>query len=129
MMSDLRVCLAKLNLLVDLGIRISIDDFGTGYSSLYYLKNLPIDSLKIDRSFIHDITHDSSDAQIVETIILMARNLGIDVVAEGVETAEQLALLTRFHCEQILGYYSSRPLPLEDHISSLAAQKRPCAAA
>jgi len=129
MMTDLQACLAKLNLLVDHGIRVAIDDFGTGYSSLYYLKNLPIDSLKIDRSFIRDITHDSSDAQIVETIILMARNLGIDVVAEGVETAEQLALLTRFRCEQVQGYYYSRPLPLEDLASYLVAQEGRCAAA
>jgi diguanylate cyclase (GGDEF)-like protein/PAS domain S-box-containing protein len=119
MMTNLQEGVHKLNQLVDEGISISIDDFGTGYSSLYYLKNLPIDTIKIDQTFIRDITHDFNDAQIVETIILMAKNLGIGVVAEGVETAEQLELLSRFHCEQVQGYYFSRPLPLEELVEYL----------
>jgi EAL domain-containing protein (putative c-di-GMP-specific phosphodiesterase class I) len=119
MMTNLQEGVHKLNQLVDQGISISIDDFGTGYSSLYYLKNLPIDTIKIDQTFIRDITHDFNDAQIVETIILMAKNLGIGVVAEGVETAEQLELLSRFHCEQVQGHYFSRPLLLEELVEYL----------
>jgi EAL domain-containing protein (putative c-di-GMP-specific phosphodiesterase class I) len=123
LMTDISTSIGKLDLLVDEGISISIDDFGTGYSSLYYLKNFPIDVLKIDQSFVRDITQDESDAQIVETIILMAHNLGIGVVAEGVETKDQLDLLDSFGCELIQGYYYSRPLPLEDIIAYLHAEK------
>jgi EAL domain-containing protein (putative c-di-GMP-specific phosphodiesterase class I) len=113
MMTNLKDTIAKLHLLVDAGMSVSIDDFGTGYSSLYYLKTFPINTLKIDRSFIKDITTDANGAQIVETIILMAHNLGIGVVAEGVETREQLDLLQNFGCDLIQGYYYSPPLPLK----------------
>ena len=119
LMTDVQTSIAKLNLLVDHGISIAIDDFGTGHSSLYYLKNFPIDVLKIDRSFVRDITEDVSDAQIVETIIMMAHNLGMTVVAEGVETKEQLELLDSFGCKTIQGYYYSKPLPLEEVIEYL----------
>ncbi|MCG8642306.1 MAG: EAL domain-containing protein, partial [Desulfobacterales bacterium] len=98
------------------GISIAIDDFGTGYSSLYYLKKMPISTLKIDKSFIDDITVDSSDAKIVETIILMAKNLGIGVVAEGVETKAQMELLKQYECELIQGYYYARPMPFNELI-------------
>jgi len=118
-MTSLEDSVAKLNFLVDAGVSISIDDFGTGYSSLYYLKAFPIDTLKIDRSFIKDITRDPNDAQLVETIILMARNLGIAVVAEGVENHEQLKLLQEYGCNLIQGYYFSKPLPLEELITYL----------
>lgn len=119
MMTNLKDTVAKLHLLVEAGMSISIDDFGTGYSSLYYLKAFPIDTLKIDRSFIKDITIDPNGAQIVETIILMAHNLGIGVVAEGVETKEQLDLLQNFGCDLIQGYYYSPPLPLEKLVGYL----------
>jgi diguanylate cyclase (GGDEF)-like protein len=119
MMTNLKDTVAKLHLLVEAGMSISIDDFGTGYSSLYYLKTFPIDTLKIDRSFIKDITIDPNGAQIVETIILMAHNLGIGVVAEGVETKEQLDLLQGFGCDLIQGYYYSPPLPLEKLVGYL----------
>ena len=119
MMTNLKDTVAKLHLLVEAGMSISIDDFGTGYSSLYYLKTFPIDTLKIDRSFIKDITVDPNGAQIVETIILMAHNLGIGVVAEGVETKEQLDLLQSFGCDLIQGYYYSPPLPLEKLVGYL----------
>ncbi|WP_147820116.1 bifunctional diguanylate cyclase/phosphodiesterase [Salidesulfovibrio onnuriiensis] len=111
LMKDVDETIRKLNELVDMGIRISIDDFGTGYSSLYYLKNFPIDTLKIDRSFVRDINEDPNDAQIVQTITLMAENLGIGVVAEGVETREQEALLLSFGCAQAQGFLYSKPLP------------------
>ncbi len=126
LMTDIETSVAKLNQLVDAGISISIDDFGTGYSSLYYLKTFPINVLKIDQSFIRDITKDESDAQIVETIILMAHNLGISVVAEGVETKEQLDLLNSFGCELVQGYYYSRPLPLEEVIAYLSTENGVC---
>ncbi len=109
-------CVRKLNRLRDSGISIAIDDFGTGYSSLYYLKTFPISTLKIDRSFIRDITFDENDAQIVETIVLMAKKLGIGIVAEGVETIEQLELLSGFGCMVIQGFYFSKPLPLNELI-------------
>jgi EAL domain-containing protein (putative c-di-GMP-specific phosphodiesterase class I) len=110
-MRDIDDTVYKLNQLVAMGIRISIDDFGTGYSSMYYLKKFPIDTLKIDRSFVRDICEDPNDANIVQTITVMADNLGIKVVAEGVETVEQQELLTSFGCQQVQGFLFSPPLP------------------
>ena len=94
-----------LNELQELGVLISIDDFGTGYSSLRYLKRFPISRLKIDRSFVRDIMVDQNDAQIVQTIIAMARHLNMNVIAEGVETDEQLNYLRRHQCMEIQGYH------------------------
>jgi diguanylate cyclase (GGDEF)-like protein/PAS domain S-box-containing protein len=101
-----------LNELQKLGVGISIDDFGTGYSSLKYLKRFPISRLKIDRSFVRDIMVNQNDAQIVQTIIAMARHLNMSVIAEGVETDEQLNFLRRHQCMEIQGYHISRPLPV-----------------
>ncbi|WIG57226.1 MAG: Sensory box histidine kinase [Rhodanobacteraceae bacterium] len=99
--------------LKSIGARLAIDDFGTGYSSLAYLKRLPIDTLKIDQEFVGDITTDPDDAAITSTIITMAHSLQLKVVAEGVETAEQLAFLRAQHCDEIQGYWFSRPLTAE----------------
>ncbi|MDH5511988.1 MAG: EAL domain-containing protein [Gammaproteobacteria bacterium] len=99
--------------LVAMDIRISIDDFGTGYSSLSYLKRFPINVLKIDQSFVRDIPRDEDDAAIASTIITMAHSLGLKVVAEGVETIQQLDFLRGHQCDAMQGYYFSKPLAPE----------------
>ncbi len=104
----------KMNALKQHGIRFAIDDFGTGYSSLAYLKRMPLDRLKIDQSFVRDVITDPSDALIVEAIIAMATHLQLEVIAEGVETEEQLNFLRQNGCNMHQGYYFSRPLPQEE---------------
>ncbi|MFC3801299.1 EAL domain-containing protein [Cohnella sp. GCM10012308] len=114
MMMDVEVSTAILNRLSALGVRISLDDFGTGYSSLSYLKHFPIHKLKIDRSFIRDITVSESDRAIVATIISMAEHLKLDIIAEGIETKEQLDILRAQSCREIQGYYFSKPIPARE---------------
>ena len=108
---------ANLNAIRDMGIGIAIDDFGTGYSSLAYLKRFPINILKIDRSFIRDITLDQDDTTIVKTILAMAQALNLRVIAEGVETQEQYDFLAELGCAEGQGYLFARPMPCEDLIS------------
>ena len=103
-----------------LGVRVSIDDFGTGYSSLAQIKRFPISTLKIDRSFVRDLAYDGADRAIAEAIIAMGRTLGLEVVAEGVETAEQLAFLRQHRCDEMQGYLLSPPVPAEDLARLLA---------
>jgi len=122
--TDVDHTLRKLNLLAEMGIALSVDDFGTGYSSLYQLKNLPLTSLKIDRSFIRDIPDDPNDAAIAATIITMADRLGLRVVAEGVETPEQLNFLLLEGCHEVQGFLFSRPLPPDDFTALLARGRR-----
>lgn len=110
LMGDTADTICKLLHLKEMGISISVDDFGTGYSSLSYLKHLPIDTIKVDRSFVRDIANDPDDAAIVDAIVAMAHSLHLNVVAEGVETLEQLAFLQRRNCQQAQGYYFARPL-------------------
>ncbi len=111
MLQGMNRAIAILNEIRKLGVQIAIDDFGTGYSSLTYLKRLPINAIKIDRSFIRDITTDPDDAAITNTIILMGRNLGLRVIAEGVETQEQLEFLRLHNCDEIQGFLISEARP------------------
>ncbi len=110
-MEDPSYAIELINELHNHGIRMSIDDFGTGYSSLIYLKQFKVYKLKIDQSFIHDIAENPEDKTIVNTIINMAHNLNMITIAEGVETAEQLAILRKIGCNEIQGYYFCKPLP------------------
>lgn len=114
MMKNPEQAIVMLNKLNKLGISLSIDDFGTGYSSLSYLKKFPVNMLKIDQSFVRDLSVDNDDAAIIRAVISMASSLGLRVIAEGVETAEQLLFLEGLDCEMMQGYYFSRPLPAEE---------------
>ena len=113
--------LRTLDAIKDLGIQISMDDFGTGYSSLAALRRLPIDELKIDQSFIREMTDDPDDTAIISTIIAMGRSLNLRVIAEGVEEQPQLELLRDSGCHRMQGYLVSRPLTAAD-FASFAAQ-------
>ena len=124
LMKDVEETAAAMHMLHDMGVSFSVDDFGTGYSSLAYLKRFPIDILKIDQSFVRDLATDPNDAAIVNTIIVMAHTLGMRVVAEGVETYEQLAFLRDQGCDGSQGYYCSKPLTADDFTELLADWKR-----
>jgi EAL domain-containing protein (putative c-di-GMP-specific phosphodiesterase class I) len=113
-MEDPERAVEFLGRLSAMGISLSIDDFGTGYSSMAHLKRLPVDEIKIDKSFVLDMAVDASDAVIARSIIDLGHNLGLSVVAEGVETPEVLAQLETMGCDQVQGYLFSRPLPAED---------------
>ncbi|HTB67440.1 MAG TPA: EAL domain-containing protein [Steroidobacteraceae bacterium] len=112
-MHDAPQLVTMLGELKRIGVQIAIDDFGTGYSSLSSLKRFPVDRLKVDRSFVEHIVSDPDDAAIVRTIIALGRNLGLKVVAEGVETAQQLQFLREHACDEVQGYYFSRPVPAQ----------------
>ena len=112
---------AALRELKNLGISISIDDFGTGYSNLAYLKRFLVDTLKIDIAFIRDVTTNADDATIAVAIINMAHSLRLKVIAEGVETREQLDFLRAHGCDEVQGYLLSRPLPAGEFRSEISA--------
>ena len=113
LLDNIEKAIATMSALNEIGIQFSLDDFGTGYSSLQYLKRLPLDQIKIDRSFIRDINTDDNDKAIVHTIVAMARSLNIHVIAEGVETEEQRQLLLDRGCNHYQGYLFGRPVPIE----------------
>ncbi|WFP50984.1 EAL domain-containing protein [Methylomonas sp. EFPC3] len=125
LMRQLDSTMQILNILKDIGVRISIDDFGTGYSSLSYLKRFPIDVLKIDKSFVNDITEDPNDKAIVSAITVMAQQLKLEVVAEGVESTAQMSYLRELRCNYVQGYFFSKPLATGKVLPFL----RQCAAA
>ena len=110
-MHNIERVIAIMDRITALGVALSLDDFGTGYSSLSYLKRFPIDTLKIDRSFTTGIPTDASDCAIASTIISIAQQLNHKVIAEGVETVEQLAFLKHSGCDEVQGYLFSKPLP------------------
>ncbi len=116
--------IATLETLKSAGVSISIDDFGTGYSSLAYLRRFPIHKLKIDIAFVREVTSNPQDAAIARAIIELAHSLGLKVIAEGVETPEQLAFLRESHCDQIQGYLISKPLPLAELERFLRASEK-----
>ena len=109
-MENIDVATDMLRQLRALGVQLSIDDFGTGYSSLSYLHRFPIDTLKIDRSFVTQMAENNENTEIVRTIVVLAQNLGMDVVAEGGETNDQLVLLKKLGCENGQGYFFSKPV-------------------
>ncbi|MFC6670111.1 putative bifunctional diguanylate cyclase/phosphodiesterase [Marinobacterium aestuariivivens] len=121
-MDDIDRVLEILGSLKALGVTLAIDDFGTGYSSLSYLKQLPVDQLKVDASFVRDIPHDRNDMEIAAAVIAMAHKLGLKVVAEGIETHEQLAFLRDNRCEMGQGYLLARPAPLAEVMSLLEVE-------
>jgi EAL domain-containing protein (putative c-di-GMP-specific phosphodiesterase class I) len=127
-MNDVEHAISVMRQLKKLGVKLAIDDFGTGYSSLAHLKRFEIDVLKIDQTFVRDLTVDPDDAAIVITIIALASNLDLEVISEGVETEEQIAFLRQHGCQQMQGYYFSRPVPpgafitvLEENEARMAA--------
>jgi diguanylate cyclase (GGDEF)-like protein/PAS domain S-box-containing protein len=122
LVADIDETVATMRALKEIGVKFSLDDFGTGYSSLQYLKRLPLDQLKIDQSFVRDITVDPSDLAIVRTVVAMARSLNVDVIAEGVETEQQRDMLLRSDCQHFQGYLFGRPVPADAF--ALALQPR-----
>ncbi|MNF30007.1 Phytochrome-like protein cph2 [compost metagenome] len=120
LMQNVETTMTALNRLKTLGVRLAIDDFGTGYSSLSYLRRFPIDVLKIDQSFIRGLSNDTNDAALVSAIISLGRSLDLNVIAEGVETEEQLAFLKAHQCEEGQGYYFSKALPADAFARLLA---------
>ena len=120
---ELQTAAISMHGLRTLGVEVSIDDFGTGYSSLAYLKNLPADTVKIDRRFVRDLPEDAADVAIVEAVIRMAQRLGLNTIAEGVENAAQAELLQQLGCGALQGFHIGRPIG-PDHIATRFAQHR-----
>lgn len=117
LIQDLQGTAERMHELTAMGVRFSVDDFGTGYSNLTYLKRLPLFELKIDKTFVHDALDDPDDAAIITLILAMARQLNLHVVAEGVETEQQMAFLSRHGCDAMQGFYFARPMPIDDWIA------------
>ncbi len=123
-MQDVEAAITTMEELNDLGVSLAIDDFGTGYSSLSYLKRFPIAKLKIDRSFVTDVTQSEDDAAIATSIIALSHSMHLRTIAEGIETQEQLQFLQEAGCEEGQGYYFSRPISVDDFCLLLADDSR-----
>jgi EAL domain-containing protein (putative c-di-GMP-specific phosphodiesterase class I) len=128
-MAEPDIMVPRLTELKRMGIDLAIDDFGTGYSSLAYLQRFPLDRLKIDRSFVRHVVSSANDAGIVTAIIAMAHQLSFRVIAEGVETEDQLAFLRAHRCDQVQGYLASPPLTAERFVAWLRCREQPVGAA
>jgi EAL domain-containing protein (putative c-di-GMP-specific phosphodiesterase class I) len=115
----------QLKLIRNAGIQVWLDDFGTGYSSLSYLRRFTVDGIKIDRSFVRDITSDPKDQQLIQAMIAMANNLDLLVVAEGIETAEQAELISSYGCNIGQGFYYDKPMPVDEFVSRLIDKQSP----
>ena len=124
-MSDASYTIGALCELKDLGVTLSVDDFGTGYSSLGYIKQLPVSTLKIDQCFVRDIEMDNNDSAIIRAIVTLGHSLDLTIVAEGVETKEQLDFLHTLGCDQVQGYYFSKPLPEDEFTAYMLRQNQP----
>jgi EAL domain-containing protein (putative c-di-GMP-specific phosphodiesterase class I) len=114
-----------LRRLKNLGVRIAMDDFGTGYSSLSYLQSFPFDKIKIDRAFVANLAHSQQAVTIIRAVIALSRGLNLPVVAEGVETEEQVRFLAAEHCSEIQGYLVGRPKPIADYADLVGRQPAP----
>ena len=114
----------KMHVLMQRGIRFALDDFGTGYSSLSYLKRLPLEQLKIDRSFVRDLFNDENDIAIARAIVTLGQSLGMQVIAEGVEEERQWRFLESIGCQAFQGYFFGRPAPIAEFESAWAARTR-----
>lgn len=124
LLEDVERCIGNMQQLKAQGVRFAIDDFGTGYSSLTYLKRLPLDRLKIDRSFVADLDGEASGRMLVQTILMIARNLGLECVAEGIEHDSQLALLREQGCALGQGYLFGRPMTEAEFLAWMQARQR-----
>ena len=120
-MHDTEASIAIMRRLHDLGVRLAIDDFGTGYSSLLYLKRLPVDELKIDRGFVRDLAPGTEDRAIVAAISALAQTLGLEIVAEGVETPMQFEVLSELSCHYFQGYLLGKPMPADALFAMVSA--------
>jgi EAL domain-containing protein (putative c-di-GMP-specific phosphodiesterase class I) len=123
-MTDMERAIRTMREINNLGVRLAIDDFGTGYSSLAALKLFPIQKLKVDQTFIRNLGTDNNDAAIVASVITLAKAMNLEVIAEGIETEEQLAFLRKKKCLQGQGYLFSRPIPAEECATILAQANR-----
>jgi EAL domain-containing protein (putative c-di-GMP-specific phosphodiesterase class I) len=124
LMHNAEEAITLMQALKTLGVRLAIDDFGTGYSSLAYLKRFPVDRLKIDQSFVQEISTNTDNAVIVRAVISLGHSLNMDVIAEGVESQAQLEFLHAHHCDEVQGYYFSRPVPSEQCVEAFTGSWR-----